>query len=210
MDEITLTTVQDFIKKNADKPEVQNYVKGFITPDGVKSYIESEDGMKIIQPKLDQHFSKSLETWKTTTMPKIIEDETNKVIATKYPTETEEQKRLRKLEQDLLAETTKRQKAEMYNLAIQEASNKGLPPELVKYFIGNDENSTKAGLSEYEQTWKNTIKKEIEKVFKQYGRVPDKSQETNEGLFSPEDVKKMSQSEVIVNLEKIRKSQARW
>jgi hypothetical protein len=205
-----LKEVQEFIKSNAEKPEVQNYIKGFITPDGVKSFIDSDEGQKLIQPKLDQYFTKGLETWKTNNLTKIVDEQVNKVVLEKYPKETEEQKRLHKLETDLMNETSKRQKAEMLMTATSEASAKGLPATLVKYFVGNDLDSTKAALLDYEQAWKNAMKTEIDKVFKQYGRLPDKGSPDPAGLFTKADVEKMSQSEVQVNMKKIHESMKHW
>ena len=202
--------VQEFIKTNADKPEVKEYVKGFITPDGVKSFIESEEGMKVVQPKLDQYFTKGLETWKTNNLQKIVDEQVNKVVTEKYPTETEEQKRLHKLETDLLAETSKRQRAEMLMSATSEANKKGLPADLVKYFVGNDENSTKAALQDFEAQWKAALTGEVDKTFKKFGRQPENNQSKPEGLFSMEDVKKMSPAEEKANHSKVLESMQYW
>lgn len=204
-----LKDVQGFIESNKTNPEVQNYIKGFITPDGVKGFLETEDGQKIIQPRLDQHFTKGLETWKTNNLQKVIDAEVDKVVKEKYPAETEEQKRLRKLETDLQMETSKRMRAELLNLAVEEATKKGLPVDLVKHFVGQDEDSTKAQIQEFETTWKNSLKTEIEKVFKQYGRAPEQNNDMA-GLYTREDVAKMTQAEVNQNLDKIRKSMAKW
>jgi hypothetical protein len=205
-----LKEVQDFIKANADKEEVKNYVKGLTTPDGIKAYIESEEGQKLIQPKLDQNFTKGLETWKTNNLQKIIDEQVNKVITEKYPKETEAEKRLHKLETDLQAETGKRKKAELMTNAISEATAKGLPVGLVKFFVGEDPDSTKAALLEYEQNWKNAMKTEVDKVFKQFGRTPETNPNPTEGLYSKADVAKMTQQEVNLNREKILKSMKSW
>ena len=204
-----LKDVQGFIDSNKTNPEVQNYIKGFITPDGVKGFLDTEDGQKVIQPKLDQHFTKGLETWKTNNLQKVIDAEVEKVVKEKYPAETEEQKRLRKLETDLQNETSLRKRAELLNKAVEEATRKGLPVDLVKHFIGQDEDSTKAQLQELETTWKNSLKTEIEKVFKQYGRAPEQNNDLA-GLYTREDVAKMTQAEVNQNLEKIRQSMTKW
>ena len=160
-DIMDIKEVQEFIKTNAATPEVQEYVKGFITPDGVKGFLDTDEGMKTIQPKLDQYLTKGLDTWKENNVQKLVDAGVEKVVKEKYPEETEEQKRLRKLEGDLLSETGKRQKAEMLMTATQEATAKGLPVDLVKYFVGADLETTKAGLLALEQTWKGTLKTEV-------------------------------------------------
>lgn len=205
-----LKEVQEFIKTNADKPEVQSYIKGFITPDGVRAFAESEEGMKALQPKLDQYFTKGLETWKANNLTKIVDEQVQKVVTEKYPKETEEQKRLHNLESALAAETSKRMKAELLMTAVSEANAKGLPTTLVKYFVKDDLDSTKAALQDYEQNWKNAMKSEIDKVFKQFGRVPEKTASSTEGLLSRADVAKMTQAEVRANKDKIHESMKHW
>jgi len=208
-----LKDVQDYIKTNAEKPEVKSYIKGFdkLTPDGVKAYIETEDGMKLIQPKLDSHFTKSLETWKTNNLDTLVGEKVDVIVKEKYPTETEGDKRLKQLEDNLTKETGLRRKAELLNSATADASARGLPPDLVKYFIGNDEESTKAALLAYDEKWKAAMKTETDKIFKQYGRTPEPGQSPEDlGLYSEAQVKKMTQTEVSENYDKVLKSQASW
>ncbi len=204
-----LKEVQEFIKTNAEKPEVQNYIKGLITPDGVKTFIDSEEGQKLIQPKLDQYFTKGLETWKTNNLTKIVDEQVSKVVLEKYPKETEEQKRLHKLETDLMSEKSARQKAELFNKAMTEATKLGIPPDLVEYFIGQDEESTKAGIQKFNAVKTEWLKTEVDKVFKQYGRVPEKTTEAT-GLYTQAEVAKMSQQEVRKNRDKIHESMKHW
>ena len=204
-----LKDVQEFINSKKTDPEVQAYVKGFVTPDGVKGFLETDEGQKIIQPKLDQHFTKGLETWRTNNLQKIVDAEVDKVVKEKYPTETEEQKRLRKLEADLQNETSMRKRAELINKATAEATNKGLPLDLVKHFVGNDEDSTKAGLLELETAWKKALTAQTDKLFKEYGRQPDQGGRPT-GLFTMEDVKKMSPAEEKANHSKVLESMKYW
>lgn len=205
-----LKEVQEFIKQNAEKDEVKNYVKGFITPDGIKTYLDSDDGNKLIQPKLDMHFTKSLETWKANNLKKLTDEAVNTAIKEKYPEETAEQKRIKQLEKDFITEKESRVRSEMTMKAITEATQKGLPVELVTYFVGKDDDSTKAALQAYEKVWKETLTKAIEEKFKKLGRTPEKGDSSEEGLLTKEEVSKMSVDEIRKNMDKVKKSQARW
>jgi hypothetical protein len=205
-----LKEVQEFIKSNAEKPEVQSYIKGFITPDGVKAFIDSDDGQKLIQPKLDQYFTKGLETWKTNNLQKIIDEQVNKVVTEKYPKATEDQTRLHKLETDLASETGKRKRAEILMEAISYATAKGLPVEMVKHCVKDDPDSTKAALLEYEQIVTGIKKNSVDGVFKQFGRTPEKGAAEPAGMLSQADVQKMSQKDVLINREKIHESMKHW
>ena len=205
-----LKDVQDFIKTNAGKPEVQEYIKGFITPDSVKAFNDSEAGQKILQPKLDQYMTKGLETWKTNNLQGIVDGKVNEYVLANHPKETEEQKRLHTLETNLAEETKKRIKAEMLMSATSEATAKGLPPELVKYFVGNDSDSTKAALLDLETAVAGIKKSSVDAVFKQNGRTPETNPDKTAGLFSVEDVKKMSPKEEMANHSKVLESMQYW
>ena len=205
-----LKEVQEFIKSNQDKPEVQDYIKGFITPDGVKNYLDTDDGMKIVQPKLDAHFTKSLETWKANNVQKMIDAEVQKAITARYPEDTPEQKRMKQLEQDFAKEKASRIRSEMLMKAVTKATSKGLPAELVGYLVGQDEDSTEAAMTTYEKAWKESLAKAVEDRFKKFGRVPEKSSEGDEGLYTRDEVAKMSQTQVKLNMEKILKSTESW
>lgn len=63
---MTLEELRAFIEANKDNQEVQSYLKGLnpITPEGVTSFLDTEAGKKILQPRLEQHFTKGLEAWK--------------------------------------------------------------------------------------------------------------------------------------------------
>ena len=168
-----LTQIKQLIEQNKDNKEVQDYLKGLIpiTPEGVTAFLDTAEGKKLLQPKLDQHFTKGLETWKEKTLPSLLEEEIKK----KFPAETEEQKRLRKLEEELEKERQTRIRAELMNKATTLATQKGLPVELVSYFVGQDEDTTVGNLTALETTWQQAIEKAVEAKFKDNGRSPNQS-----------------------------------
>jgi hypothetical protein len=168
---MTLEELRQFVEANQDNQEVQNYLKGLypLTPEGVTAFLSTEDGKKILQPRLDQHFTKGLETWKEKTLPTLLDEEIKK----KFPGETEEQKRLRNLEDELAKERQARVKSELVNKATTLATQKGLPVELVSYFVGQDEDSTVNNLTAVENIWQQNIEKAVEEKFKESGRTPN-------------------------------------
>jgi hypothetical protein len=162
--------VKKFIEDNQNNQEVMNYLRGLImTPEGVNAFLDTEAGRKLLQPKLDQHFTKGLETWKSNNLAGLIDEEIKK----KFPGETEEQKRLRKLEEELAQERQARLKSELINKATTLATQKGLPVELVAYFVGQDEDSTVNNLTALENIWQQNIEKAVEEKFKENGRSPN-------------------------------------
>jgi len=208
-----LKEVQKYLKDNAGAEDVKDYVRGFITPDEVKNFLSSDAGTKIMQPLIDSNFTKGLETWKTNNLKKLTDIEVEREINERYPAETATEKRLKSMESDLNSEKKKRIKAELKTTALAEATKEGLPTNLVDFFIGEDEDSTKAGMAEFKTTWNASLGKAVEGKFKDGGRNPNNTTQKNtsqDGLYTVDEVKKMSQSEVLKNLDKITKSQATW
>jgi len=74
---MALEQIRQLIESNKDNQDVQSYLKGLnpITPEGVTSFLDTAEGKKMLQPKLDAHFTKGLETWKEKTLPSILDDE---------------------------------------------------------------------------------------------------------------------------------------
>ncbi len=124
-----LAEIQTYFEANKDKPEVQKFVNGFVTSDRVNAFLGTDEGAKIIQPIKDQHFSKSLESWKSKNLQTIIDEEVGK----RSPKETEDQKRLRKLEEENLAIRKQNKISEFKNKASKFASEKNIPVALLDH-----------------------------------------------------------------------------
>ena len=178
-----LASLKKIIEENKENQEVQNYLKGLypITPEGVTAFLNTEDGKKVLQPRLDVHFTKGLETWKEKTLPSILDEEIKK----KFPGETEDQKRMRKLEDELANEKNARIRSELVNKATTLATQKGLPVDLVSYFVGQDEDSTVNNLTAVENIWQQHLQKAVEEKFKESGRTPPNTGGGGTGQINP-------------------------
>lgn len=167
---ITLEDVKQFLEQNKDNEDVKNYLVGLSKPtlEGVKAFLETEEGKKLLQPRLDQYFTKGLETWKQNNLQKLIDEE----ISRRYPQETEEQKLLKKLQADLEAEKQARVREALRNKAITIATEKGLPVALIDHFLGQDEETTLANIQKLETAFQEHVKAAVEARFKEYGRTP--------------------------------------
>lgn len=153
----------------------------YITKDAVKAFLETPDGKKLIQPLLDSYFAKGLETWKEKTLPGILDEK----IKEKFPDETPEQKRLRNLEDELAKERQGRIKSELLNKATQIATQKGLPIEVVQYFVGQDEDTTLTNLGLLEAAWQRHTEKVVSEKFKDNGRQPEPGNKNGDGKINP-------------------------
>lgn len=172
--ELTFEQVKAFLDANKNNEEVQAYFKtNVLTADNVKKFLETSEGRKVLQPKLDQHFTKSLETWKANNLESLIEEEVRK----RNPEETPEQKRIRELEEKLQKQEREAKLAKLKEKALQHATEKGLPTKFAtKYidrFLGDDENITVSTLDELKQDLDSIIEESVNAKFKDYGRQID-------------------------------------
>jgi hypothetical protein len=170
-----INEVKQFIESNKGNQDVVNFVRGLYSTDGVATFLDSEDGKKVLQPRLDSHFSRSLETWKANNLTKIIEDE----ISKKYPAETEEQKRIKKIETELAEERSARVRAELRNKMVTALNEKKLPLELLDFVAGDNEEVTNKRVEALEKVFKKTVDSLAEERFKSGGRAPGQGGTSN-------------------------------
>ncbi|MED3441964.1 DUF4355 domain-containing protein [Bacillus subtilis] len=178
----TLEEVKKFLEENKENEEVKAFVGELsaVSADKVEGFLETDEGKRLIQPRLDSHFTKSLDTWKANNLDALVDAKVKEL----YPEETEEQKRIRKLEKELEDQKTAAQREKLLNKAVSYASEKQLPADVVEFFIGEDEESTMKNLGTFEEKYNAALQKAIESKFQENGRdVQSGSNEsTNQNL----------------------------
>lgn len=178
----TLEEVKKFLKENKENEEVKSYLNELsaVSTDKVNGFLDTEEGKRLIQPRLDSHFTKGLETWKANNLDALVDAKVKEL----YPEETEEQKRIRKLEKELEDQKTAAQREKLLNKAVSYASEKQLPADVVEFFIGEDEEATMKNLGAFEEKYNAALQKAIESKFQENGRdVQSGSNEpTNQSL----------------------------
>ncbi|MCY8199801.1 DUF4355 domain-containing protein [Bacillus subtilis] len=178
----TLDEVKKFLEENKENEEVKAFVGELsaVSVDKVEGFLETDEGKRLIQPRLDSHFTKGLETWKANNLEALVDAKVKEL----YPEETEEQKRIRKLEKELEDQRTAAQREKLLNKAVSYASEKQLPADVVEFFIGEDEESTMKNLGAFEEKYNAALQKAIESKFQENGRdVQSGSNEpTNQSL----------------------------
>jgi len=163
-----LQEVRQYLEENKGNSDVQSVVNEFktVSDDDVRSYLDTDDGKKILRPILDRYHSKSLQTWKDNNLQTIVDEE----VAKRNPEETEEQKRIRKLEEELENRDKQAKRTTLENKAIKLAQEKSLPTDLVNFFIGDDEETTSANLDAFKEKLDATVQAQVEQKFKENGR----------------------------------------
>jgi hypothetical protein len=162
-----------FIEQNKDHPELTKRFQG-VTVEGVQKFVgENRDAAKWLESEKDRHLQKGLQTFKEKTLPTVLEEE----ISKRFPSETPEQKKIRELEQKINDAESARTRAELRNKAITHATAKGLPLDVVDFFIGGDEDATIANIAKLEATFTAAVQAAVDGKFKDGGRDVHRSKQ---------------------------------
>lgn len=174
--EITKQDVLDFLKNNeADAKEITS---SFFTKENVEEYLGTDEGKKLLQPKLDKYHSTGLKTWKENNLSKLVEAEIQK----QFPAETEEQKLIRQLKQENELLLQKEKRTALVNYANGLATEFGVNPKLVERFVGKDEAETKELMELYKSVYHEDITKGIDAKLQNTDNTPGQSKQNQLGL----------------------------
>lgn len=165
---MTIEEIKQFLEQNKENEEVKAFVGELsaVSADKVKGFLETEEGKKVLQPRLDQHFTKGLETWKANNLEKIVEEEVSK----RNPSKTPEQIEVEKLRKEIEAERAARNRETLVNKALKAADEKKLPKDVIDFFIGENEDSTLENLSKLEESFNAAVQAAVDEKFKESGR----------------------------------------
>ncbi|MGG0619730.1 DUF4355 domain-containing protein [Bacillus altitudinis] len=165
---MNIEEIKQFLEQNKENEEVKAFVGELsaVSADKVKGFLETEEGKKLLQPRLDQHFTKSLDTWKENNLEKIVEDEVSK----RNPSKTPEQLEIEKLRKDMESERNARNREKLVNTALKVADKKTLPKDVIDFFIGENEESTIENLGKLEESFNAAVQAAVDAKFKESGR----------------------------------------
>lgn len=155
-----------FLEENKESNEdVKGYLSELsqVTPDKVSSFLETEEGKKFLQPKMDSYFTKGLETWKSNNLKKLVDEEVKKLNPPTNPLEKE----LQDLKRELLVKDLKAKAKDV-------AAEQKLPVKLVDYFIGEDEESTLSNLKVFQEVFESQLNERVQAQLKSGGIDPIK------------------------------------
>lgn len=163
-----LQEVKTYLETNSQDEAVIEYMNELKKPtaEAINNYLDTQEGAKLLQPRLDSHFSKGLQTWKDNNLNKLIDEE----VAKRNPGETPEQKEIRELKAQIEKDRNEREKEKLTNIAMKKANELGLPLNLVNHFIGTDENTTTSNLEDFNKLYQESIQTQVDAKFKQNGR----------------------------------------
>lgn len=175
---MTIKELIEAMKEFENTPEFDTYVNQHMTADRVNKYLESDDGKKILQPKLDTHFNKGLKTWQENNLSGLVDAEIKK----RYPEKDEKDIELANVKAELEKMKAESIRKDLTNKALQLATEKKLPTELVEYFIGADEKATTANLGKLEKAFTTALGAAVDEKLKGGYVPPDGGTESVDGV----------------------------
>ena len=162
------------LKQFETTDEYKNFVSGLLNDERVTAYLETENGKKLIQPKLDSHFSRSLETWKTNNLDKLVNEKIKELNPEADPKDLQIAEIQKELD-DMKAESARKT---LKNQALIYANKKGLPVDLLDFFIGKDEKATNENLTKFEKAFTDSVGSAVQKKLKDSSYVPPEGDDT--------------------------------
>ncbi|WP_345806138.1 DUF4355 domain-containing protein [Bacillus subtilis] len=188
-----LKTVKEFLEQNKEKEEVKSYLEELsaVSADKVSGFLDTDEGKKILQPRLDEHFSKSLNTWKINNLQKHVDEKVKELYPEKDPLEL----KVANLEKQLAMK-------EMRSFAMDKAHKEGLPIELVDLVMGEDQEKTSSNLDLLKGVFSQHIENKTQERLKADGIDPKGSQEPPK-TFTIEQLKNISEEEYLKNQEAV-------
>jgi hypothetical protein len=186
-----LSEVKAYLDEHKTDPEVAEYLRGMnplsgLTKDTVKDFVGQNPLLKSYN---DQIANIAVDTFKekfeTEEVPKLVQNKYDEA----HPPESEEAKRLRTLETTVETEKKARVKAELRTIATEAATENGLPQKLVKFFVGDNEESTNENLKVFKEVFDSAVQSGVEEKMKTSAREPHQNDISNvkkENPFSKE------------------------
>lgn len=157
------------LKEFEGTEDFESYIGGHVTADRVSKFLETEDGKKYIQPTLDGYFNKGIESWKK---GKECQSMIDAKIKELYPEADPKDKEVAALKAELEKIKSESLRKDLTNKALTFANEKGLPVELVDFFIGVDEDTTNKNMATFEKVYTGAVSKGVQDGLKGNNYIP--------------------------------------
>jgi hypothetical protein len=126
----------------------------------LKQWLVTDEGKKFMQPLLDKHFTKSLETWKKNNLDALVQEKYNEL----HPTDPKEQEILR-----LKKELAQKQIQEETIKMLEEAE---IPVSFSEYFKSDNLETTQETIKTFVEHFNQAVNKEVTNRLKGWGSTP--------------------------------------
>ena len=150
--------------------------KSSLSLDNFKSLVaEKDEFKKYIESSNDKHFDKALKTWKANNLEKLVEAE---VLKRTGQAETPEQKSIRELQEKLASMEKEKVRAERIAKFKDKLAEKKIPSQLTDFILGDDDDTTEANITIFENSMKDYIETQVTKRLKSSSHIPARNSKT--------------------------------
>lgn len=165
------------IEDNSSVDEVlqgTDLAKSMLSLDKFKEMVATDKDFKsFLDSEKDKHSSKSLETWKSNNLSKLIEEEVKK----RYPEKDEKDIKLETLQAELDKMKHENLMKEIKNQALLLLDEKKLPKEMLDFVVSDDLDKTKGNIETITKVFNPYIQKMVEERVKDNSYTPPKGGE---------------------------------
>lgn len=173
-----LEEVKQFLESDEGKaPEVSDLISSYapLSQEKVQSYVDTVPEAKAWFASVkDKHLQKGLETWKSNHLDTMINEEIRK----RFPEKSEQELEVECLKAEIGKMKSEKERESLTNKAMQLASERNLPIDLVGFFIGENEELTVQNLKAFETTFQGAVHKALEERIKGNSYTPPKANGT--------------------------------
>ena len=136
-----LNEVKEYLNTNKDIEDVKSYIGGLnpMTADRTNEFLNTEDGKRLLQPKLDTYMNKGVESWKTNNLAGLVDAEVKK----RFPTLDPKDKALADLSAQFEDMKNSTAKEKLTNKTLKQFQELKLPSELVDFIVGDEASTAK-------------------------------------------------------------------
>lgn len=182
--------VKSYFEKNKDSEDVKGFLNGFSNLDVFKEKINSDTNFKsYFDSEKDKHLSKGIETFKTNNLDKLVNEKIKELYPEKDPKDTELAKlkaEIEKIQKDSIRKDLK-------NKALEIATNRKLPIELIDFLVSDTEEGTVKNLEKLESVFTTSVESLVQERLKSGSYTPPKG-DSKTGI-TKEDFSKMGYAE---------------
>lgn len=165
----------ELIKELDNDKEVDEIIlsKGFAKPiNDINGFNELLASNKDIQSLVDGKVTQGIDSFKKKGMQKLIEAE---VLKRTGNNETEEQKAIRELKEKLENMEKEKTRAQMISKYKDTLTEKKIPTKLIDFVLGEDDKTTNANITLFENSMKEFIEKSVQDRLKGSSYTPPKN-----------------------------------
>lgn len=172
-------------KENLEQPKEQqqqeqpNEQKIEMDIDQLKLWMVTDEGKKFMQPLLDRHFTKGLETWKANNLEKLVNEKYEQL----HPTDPKEQEILR-LKKEL-------EQKQIQDATIKMLEEAEIPVSFSNYFKSDNLETTQETIKSFVEHFNKAVNKEVINRLKGWGGTP-KDFSRQHPSITKDDLKTMS------------------